>query len=125
MAYITKKMSFEEAKNHIQDYEYALLYEISNIWLTRVESLAEIDWEECTEARFFNETGELHLFEMDGSMTAIEVKDAGKAEDEVVKKYDLAKKFQNEGTKVCVKEYLGYDTDGQAEVVLTRLMRVE
>lgn len=125
MAYTTKRMSFEEAKKHIQDYEYALLYEISNICLTKVENLAEIDWEECTEARFFDESGELHLFEMDGSMAAVEVKDSGKAEDEVVKKYDLAKKFQEQGTNVYVKEYLGYDADGQAEVVLTRLLRVE
>lgn len=53
MAYTVKKMSFEEAKKQIQDYEYALIYGISEICLTKTESLLEINWDECTEARFF------------------------------------------------------------------------
>ena len=44
MAYTVKKMSFEEAKKQIQDYEYALIYGISEICLTKTESLLEINW---------------------------------------------------------------------------------
>ena len=45
MAYTVKKMSFEEAKKQIQDYEYALIYGISEICLTKTESLLEINWD--------------------------------------------------------------------------------
>ena len=107
MAYTVKKMSFEEAKKQIQDYEYALIYGISEICLTKTESLLEINWDECTEAR------------------VSEVKDAGTNEDEIIKTYELANKFKTQGKKISVKEYLDYDADGQAEVVLTRLLSVE
>ena len=125
MAYTVKKMSFEEAKKQIQDYEYALIYGISEICLTKTESLLEINWDECTEARFFGETGELHFFEVDGFMRVSEVKDAGTNEDEIIKTYELVNKFKTQGKKISVKEYLDYDADGQAEVVLTRLLSVE
>lgn len=125
MAYTVKTKNFNEAKQEIPDYRYALLYQIGGILLDRVENLPDINWEECTEARFFSGSGELHFFETEGTMEAVEIKDAGGEEDEIIKAYDLAKKFNSQGKKIYVKEYLDYDEDGQAEVALTRLMRVE
>ena len=125
MAYTVKTKNFNEAKQEIPDYRYALLYQIGGILLDRVENLPDINWEECTEARFFSGSGELHFFETEGTMEAVEIKDAGGEEDEIIKAYDLAKKFNSQGKKIYVKEYLDYDEDGQAEVAVTRLMRVE
>lgn len=125
MAYTVKTKNFNEAKQEILDYRYALLYRLGGILLDRVENLPDINWEECTEARFFSESGELHFFETEGTMEAVEIKNAGGEEDEIIKAYDLAKKFNSQGKKIYVKEYLDYDEDGQAEVAVTRLMRVE
>ena len=75
MSYEIKRMSTEEARLHIPDYEYALIYLISEIILTKTDYISEINWEECTEARFFSEEKELHFFRRDGQMQAVEVRD--------------------------------------------------
>lgn len=124
MSYIVEKIEFSKACAKIPEYEYALLYMISEIVLTKTDSLAEINWAECTEARFFSEDKELHFFEVDGEMQAVEVSD-GDGQDEVVKEYELAGKFQAIGKTVLVKEYIDYDEDGQANVVLTRLQGIK
>lgn len=120
MAYEIKRMNPEEARTYIQDYEYALLYMVSEMILTETVSLSEINWEECVEARFFSEEKELHFFRQDDRMRAVEVKDKD-GRDEIVKSYDLANKFQKTGRQVKVKQYIDYDKDGQANIVLTRL----
>ena len=120
MAYEIKRMNPEEARTYIQDYEYALRYMVSEMILTETVSLSEINWEECVEARFFSEEKELHFFRQDDRMRAVEVKDKD-GRDEIVKSYDLANKFQKTGRQVKVKQYIDYDKDGQANIVLTRL----
>lgn len=124
MSYIVEKIEFLKACAKIPEYEYALLYMISEIVLTKTDSLAEINWAECTEARFFSEDKELHFFEVDGEMQTVEVSD-GDGQEEVVKEYELAGKFQAIGKTVLVKEYIDYDEDGQANVVLTRLQGIK
>ena len=84
MSYEIKRMSTEEARPHIPDYEYALIYLISEIILTKTDCISEINWEECTEARFFSEEKELHFFRRDGQMQAVEVRDKDE-KDEIVK----------------------------------------
>lgn len=123
MAYEIKKMNAEEARTHIQDYEYALVYMISEVILAETVSLSEINWDECMEARFFSEKKELHFFRQEDQMKAVEVKDKD-GRDEIVKSYDLANKFQKIGRQVKVKQYIDYDKDGQANIVLTRLSGV-
>lgn len=124
MSYEIKRMSTEEARPHIPDYEYALIYLISEIILTKTDCISEINWEECTEARFFSEEKELHFFRRDGQMQAVEVRDKD-GKDEIVKTYDLANKFQAAGKIIKVKQYIDYDKDGQANIVLTRLTGIE
>ena len=124
MSYRFEKVEFSKACATIPEYEYALLYMISEIVLTKMDSLAEINWEECTEARFFSEDKELHFFEVDGEMQAVGVSD-GDDQNQVVKEYELAGKFQAIGKTVLVKEYIDYDEDGQANVVLTRLQGIK
>jgi hypothetical protein len=72
------------------------------------------------DARFFSDDGELHIFEEDGQLKAVQVSDDGK-EDTVVQKYELAKRFSQLGDTLLVQEYLEADEDGQMQVKLTRL----
>ena len=97
---------------------------ISEVILNKTELLGEINWEECMEARFFSEDKELHFFDVDGKKQAVAVSDED-GNDELVKEYELAGKFRAIGSSVFVKEYIGYDEDGQANVVLTRLQGIK
>lgn len=124
MSYKLEKVGFSKACEKIPEYKYALLYMISEVILDKTESLSEINWAECTEARFFSEDKELHFFDLDGEMQAVVVSDED-GNDELVKEYELAGKFQNVGNSVFVKEYIDYDEDGQANVVLTRLQGIK
>ena len=117
MSYKFEKMEVSKACAAIPEYEYALLYMISEVVLAKTDSIVEINWAECIEARFFSADKELHFFEADGEMQVAEVSD-GDGQDEVVK-------FQDMGKTVLVKEYIDYDEDGQANVVLTRLQGIK
>ena len=124
MSYKLEKLEFSKACEKISEYQYALLYMISEVILNKTELLGEINWEECTEARFFSEDKELHFFDVDGKKQAVAVSDED-GKDELVKEYELAGKFRAIGSSVFVKEYIGYDEDGQANVVLTRLQGIK
>lgn len=122
-----RKLSFGEAKQLLATYTYALIYEISDIVLTEVEKLAEIDWENCKEAYFFDRKGQIHLYEDEenGEMMAVEFipHDCNHVE----RKHALAGKYAKAtGSKyVIIKEYLGTDEDGQTCVVYTALCDLE
>jgi hypothetical protein len=120
MAYQIKKLELAEAQGEIAKYDYALIYLMSERLLLPVSALPEIAWDECMDARFFSDDGELHIFEEDGQLKAVQVSDAGE-EDTVVQKYELAKRFSNLGKTLLVQEYLEADEDGQMQVKLTRL----
>ena len=124
MSYKLEKLEFSKACEKISEYQYALLYMISEVILNKTELLGEINWEECTEARFFSEDKELHFFDVDGKKQAVAVSDED-GKDELVKEYELAGKFRTIGSSVFVKEYIGYVEDGQANVVLTRLQGIK
>lgn len=127
MAYKVEKVAdVSEAlkRERRESYKYALVYCLSEVKLCRTEQLKDADFEECTEARFFSEDRELHLFETEEGMCAVEVFDDG-VSDFVLKKYKLASRFSENGKTLVVKEYLNYDEDGQAVVGLTRLMDLE
>ena len=124
MGYSVQKVAYEEAQRRAAEYEYALVYEISELLLGRTDSLPQIHWEECMEARFFSENRELHLYERNGQMEAVEISDADE-EESVVKRYALCAKFRSAGRFLKVKEYIRYDEDGQACVALTRLCGIE
>lgn len=124
MAYQVAEQEIAKALEHRTDYEYALLYRLSEIVLCKMEQLEDFDLKECVEARFFSADKELHLFEVEEGMCAVEVTDDG-VTDYILKKYKLAPKFAGVGEQLVVKEYLDYDADGQAVVALTRLCGVE
>lgn len=120
MEYKIKHVEPKEAKKQAAFYEYALLYMISEIVLCRTESLVDINWDECQEARFFSEEKELHVFETESGMDAVEISD-GDSQDIVIKEYLLDSRFSGIWHSILVQEYLEYDEDGQAYVANTRL----
>ena len=124
MSYSVNKIDIQDAYNKVEEYEYALLYMMSEMILSKVEALDKIDWEQCLEARFFSEDKELHIYEDDGEYMAVEIQEEKEA-DTLIKKYELANRFKGIGKSVCVSEYISYDEDGQAYVSLTRLSGIE
>ena len=119
MSYTVEKIDADKAQERLSDYKYALLYMMSELQLGRTTELQVPDWGECLEARFFDEEKELHIYEEDGDLLAVEVK--GPLDDDcIVKKYRL-----KDGRVLCVCEHLKYDEDGQAQAALTRLTGIE
>lgn len=123
MSYTVEKMDVESALKEIFMYEYALIYGMSRIVLCKAGELEQVNWDECLEARFFDDTKELHLFEQEGRMCAVKVVGT-MDEDCLMKKYMLQEKYAALGKYLCVCEHLSCDEDGQAFVVLTRLTGV-
>ena len=51
MAYREKTLNAEEAKKKITQFQYALIYMISELILKKTVDLNQINWDECEEAR--------------------------------------------------------------------------
>lgn len=130
MGYQVTDISLEAVKEKAEQYPYGLVYLFDEILLGKTEMIKDkICWEDCMEARFFSEQGELHLFDYNGERKAVCVEEDTEEKSRqtsLIKSYPLAAKFRKEGfEKFKVKEYLGCDEDGQAEVLLTRLAGLE
>lgn len=119
-----KKIAFEEAKNRIQDYEYALIYEISEMLFDKVESISEICWNQVQEAYFFNENSQIHFYLSDDELEAVVYNETGD-ETFVDRRYELAGKFNSIGKEVKERTYLEFDDDGQAFVAYSRLVSIK
>lgn len=120
MSYTVEKIDADQALEGIAGYQYALVYMMSGIIFCKAADFKEPDWDECLEARFFDENKEIHIYEEDGKWCA--VKAAGTIDgDCLMKKYRLQDHYFGQGKYLCVCEHLGYDEDGQAAVMLTRL----
>lgn len=127
MAYsITDINNIQDVYRSVKEYEYALVYMMSEIKLCETSDLADdFMWEECMEARFFSKDKELHVFEGEDGKKAVLVQETD-AENMQIKKYVLNGKVSPSGKKtLLVTEYLAYDEDGQAYVELTRLSGLE
>lgn len=118
--YTREKISVQEAINHISEYDYALIYNISSMKLCKTEKLTDFDIGECLEARFFSGQQELHIFDGEEGKEAIIIHDSD-PEYIITKKYELANKYQTEGKYILVNEYISYDEDGQLFIEHTRL----
>ena len=127
MGYRTENLDWEAARAECMSYENALVYMISRMLCGKTEQVADkINWEECTEARFFSEQGELHFFDYEGERKAVRVTEDEKEADCIDKAYGLTGKLKGAaiGQEVVVREYIEYDEDGQAVVGLTRLLTI-
>lgn len=126
MGFTTEKKDAEKIAEDIKEYEFALIYGLSEMRLCRIAELSEegFDMGDCVEARFFSGDKELHYFERNGLFRALEVRDAYGGEENVTR-YSIARRWQRCGKELLVKEYLDYDEDGQAYVAHTRLCGIE
>ena len=127
MGYQVKEISLEEAKRKAEQYVYGLVYLLDEVLLGKIETIKEkICWEDCIEARFFSEQGELHIFDYNGEERAVCVEETEETESyqsSLERTYPLAEKFGKQRFHTFqVKEYLGCDEDGQVTVLLTRLV---
>lgn len=120
MSYIVERIDMNEALKDISAYEYALIYGMSRIVFCKIEELSQINWDECLEARLFDNTKELHIYEQDNRRCAVKI--TGMIDENcLMKKYVLQDYYFGKGKYLCVCGHLGYDEDGQAFVALTRL----
>ena len=123
---VVQRYSIDEAKERIVRYEYALLYMISELRLCRVGELGTVDWNQCMEARFFSKEAELHLFDLNGELHAVELSD-GDEKDWNDRSYELnpsvlkGSSARKNVRKLTVREYFAYDEDGQMIVDAIRL----
>jgi len=103
-------------------YNYALIYMLSEVKLMDNWAQTYIDWDEILEARFFDRSGELHIFYYDDKISAVEIIDD--TEHTILNEYALIDKFRNVGNGIIVRQNINYDEDGQAYVQLTRLVEI-
>lgn len=120
MSYTVERIDAVKALKSIAEYQYALVYKMSGIIFCRTADFDLTDWDECLEARFFDENKELHIYEEDGGQFAVKVTGTMDS-DCLMKQYELQAYYFGENKRLCVCEHLDYDEDGQASVVLTRL----
>ena len=116
------EMTLDEVKQNIGSYAYGLIYRISDMRFDKCEHIDAdyLDSDEILEARLFSENGELHIFRQDDDLICKEFKETGD-EDYIERRYELEKKYKTLGNNLIVREYVKYDDDGQAYIVLTRL----
>lgn len=122
-----KSLDFQKAKNIYADYEYCLIYKISEVILDQTARVSEIDWKEVQEAWFFGEQGQLHIYREDDLLSAVLIDDAELSDAHTLEKaYRLMDKFRKVTGKemLVAKEYMDFDKDGQAYVAYTRLLRL-
>lgn len=124
MSYTIEKIEADKARDSISNYQYALVYRMSEIVFCKASDWENPKWEECLEARFFDKDKELHIYEEDGEWHA--VKATGTFDSDcLMKKYELRKYYFGSNKYLSVCEHLDYDEDGQAYVAFTRLTGIE
>lgn len=112
----------EGAKEAAQNYQYALLYFYSDVKLGETKDLAPVNWDECLEARFFDGEKELRFFREGDTFLASLANSEGESIDN---EFPLDARFQGQWSKMKVRQFLEYDTDGQAFVAATMLAGLE
>ena len=76
----------------------------------------EINWDELVELRAFDEKGELHIYEQNGGLKAVEITETEDCKEDTVVTYYPVRKAVCASAKRCVlavKEYLEEDEDGR------------
>lgn len=124
MSYMVEKVGIDKVLECISQYRYALVYMTDGIVFKDTAEMKNIEWDECLEARFFDADRELHVYEEDGGLCAVETRKTSD-DDCLVKKYELQKHYFGGNKCLCVCEHLDYDKDGQAFVAVTRLAGIE
>lgn len=117
-------ITIEQAIDGIKKYKYALIYMISEQIFDYADNIENLNWDECLEARFFDQQGEIHIFKTEGELKAVETKNAITMSSNIYS-IEISDKYSNIGKTLSVMQYLDQDSDGQVFVVGTRLYNVE
>lgn len=120
-----KKIDIEDAKKNVSQYNYALIYQMSEVIFDKVENIPTILWDEIVEAYFFNEKGQLHIYNDGCELKAVEFDESSCDMKKVEKIFDISRKFAKIGSRIKIVEYLDNDEDGQIFVAYTRMATVE
>ena len=106
-------------------YKYALIYLMSEVYLGE-NNRSDLPFDEILEARFFDESGELHIYNEEDCWYRSEIRDDGEENTEIYKEiYPVSGEIfheqeENGPIRLEVWKYLNYDEDGQIYVERTR-----
>lgn len=120
-----KKIDIEDAKKNVSQYDYALIYQMSDVIFDKVVNIPTILWDEIVEAYFFNEKCQLHIYNDECELKAVEFNESSGEMKKIEKIYDISRKFAKIGSRIKIVEYLDNDEDGQIFVAYTRMATVE
>lgn len=106
-------------------YKYALIYLMSEVYLGE-NNRNDLPVDEILEARFFDESGELHIYNEENCWYRSEIRDDEEENTEIHKEiYPVSGEIfheqeENGPIRLEVWKYLNYDEDGQIYVERTR-----
>lgn len=98
-------------------YKYALIYLMSEVYLGE-NNRSDLPFDEILEARFFDESGELHIYNEEDCWYRSEIRDDGEENTEIYKEiYPVSGEIfheqeENGPIRLEVWKYLNYDEDG-------------
>ena len=124
------RKKFDSAKKAIETekkytYKYALIYLRSEVYLGE-NNRSDLPFDEILEARFFDESGELHIYNEEDCWYRSEIRDDEEENTEIHKEiYPVSGEIfheqeENGPIRLEVWKYLNYDEDGQIYVERTR-----
>lgn len=117
---INKREDVENIDYINEEYCYAWVQEYDRVILDRVSNVA-INYDNLIEARIFSTDKELHIFEQNDCLNAVEIiREDG--DDYFEEKQILRKRF---GKSITMRNYVDYEDDGQAYIVNTVLSDCE
>lgn len=125
-----KYSDFQTSMQAAEKYKNALIYMLSEVNLVdekHRDEVNNISEKEIIEARFFDESGEVHIFRKSGKIVGYELieENIEDAIEFVDSKKILTSAFSGYGNQLTVRKYFDYDEDGQIRCVLTRLVKLE
>lgn len=119
----------EIAKQKARECDYAIIYEISRCFISTAEEASKkANWDEVTDAHFFNSEHEIHFYKDEIDLGVRDISDEGEellsGDDYYEIKPSLLANSGIEGKKLQVRRHIEYDCDGQAYIKSTRLVAI-
>lgn len=116
-----EEIKIEDVKSLSANYEYVLFYGYSDIDFGKTSGIS-LDWDQCSEAYFFNKAGQIHVFRDNDMLKAVRMSEENGDKHYMDRTYDITGRFGSVCNEIIVREYLSPDEDGQAVVTYTRLL---
>lgn len=123
MAEHNRYKSYDDALVNVSKYSYALLYKFSEVKLCKADKIVTSDWDECTEARIFDDTEEVHIFPLEEKFYQLSDSAFEFWKDEKFILSNFTGKVID-GKTLVVRKYIALDQDGQAYIKASRLVSI-